>query len=118
MVSSQRRGQSSWPAVPVPLGTVRGGGGPETVLRGAWRVCPPTAGTRAYAGIRHTCPLPSPLTEDTPQQPAGGAGKSSFHSAFVRPDACLRDGAVPTPPHPDPGPGLPSPPASSGGSVR
>ena len=26
MVSSQRRGQSSWPAVPVPLGTVRGGG--------------------------------------------------------------------------------------------
>lgn len=75
----------------LPLGTVREGGLGVPVPLQLGR------------GPRRAEGMPSPPAEDAPQQPAEGADKSGFHSAFVRPD---------------PGAGLPSPPASSRGAAR
>lgn len=82
----------------LPLGTVREGGLGVPVPLQLGR------------GPRRAEGMPSPPAEDAPQQPAEGADKSGFHSAFVRPDG--------QPGRPDPGAGLPSPPASSRGAAR
>ena len=54
-------------------------------------------------------PLAQPPTWRRATEARGDPGTSPFHSAFVRPDP---------PRPPGPGPGLRSPPAPSGGSVR
>lgn len=101
-VSARRRGQSSWPAVPVPQPCPLAQCG-----RGALACLSPYSWDEGL-GWRKACRAPQLKT---------------LHSSLRR--ALTKAVSIPrlsvqtaSPGRPDPGPGLPSPPASSRGAAR